>query len=60
MAFFATGHQEEALDIVPPVFSERFEIVAEITLMMVGFLIGGKLTMSSLKNGVNVISLMMF
>lgn len=45
----------EALDIVPLVFSQRFEMVAEITLMMVGFLIGGKLTMSSLKNGMNKI-----
>ncbi len=46
---------EGALNIIPPVFSQRFEIVAEMTLMMVGFLIGGKLTMSSLESGMNKI-----
>ena len=46
---------KEALNIIPPVFSQQFEIVAEMTLMMVGFLIGGKLTMNSLKNGMNKI-----
>jgi len=46
---------KEVLNIIPPVFSQRFEIIAEMTLMMVGFLIGGKLTIKLLKNGINKI-----
>jgi len=42
---------KQALDIIPAVFSQWFEIIAEVTLMMVGFLIGGKLTRHSLKVG---------
>jgi len=37
------------LDIVPPVFSDRFEIIADMALLMVGFLLGGKLTVDSLR-----------
>jgi Kef-type K+ transport system membrane component KefB len=40
---------EEMLDIIPSVFSERFEVIVNMTLMMVGFLLGGKLTMDSLR-----------
>ena len=40
---------KEALDIIPMVFSDRFEIIANMALMMVGFLIGGKLTKDSLR-----------
>ena len=40
---------KESLDIIPQVFSERFEIIADMTLLMVGFLLGGKLTIASLK-----------
>lgn len=40
---------KEMLDIIPSVFSERFEVIANMTLMMVGFLLGGKLTMDSLR-----------
>jgi Kef-type K+ transport system membrane component KefB len=46
---------KDVLNIIPPVFSQRFEIVAEMTLMMVGFLIGGKLTMGALNYGMNKI-----
>ncbi len=35
---------KEALDIVPSVFIERFEIIADMALLMVGFLLGGRLT----------------
>lgn len=42
---------KEALDIIPEVFDQWFELIAEMTLMMVGFLIGGKLTFNELKNG---------
>lgn len=37
------------LDIIPPIFSDRFEIIADMALLMVGFLLGGKLTISSLR-----------
>ena len=39
----------EMLDIVPPVFFDYFEIIADMALLMVGFLLGGKLTMGSLR-----------
>jgi Kef-type K+ transport system membrane component KefB len=37
------------LDIIPQLFSDRFEIIADMTLLMVGFLLGGKLTEKSLR-----------
>jgi len=40
---------KDLLDIIPSVFSERFEIIADMALLMVGFLLGGKLTIRSLK-----------
>ena len=36
------------LDIIPSVFSGQFEIIVDMALLMVGFLIGGKLTKNSL------------
>lgn len=39
----------EGFDIIPIEFSNHFDLIAEITLLMVGFLIGGKLTLESLK-----------
>lgn len=39
----------EVFDIIPKIFSQRFEMIAEMTLMMVGFLLGGKLTRKSLQ-----------
>lgn len=41
---------EDSLDLIPRLFVNRFELIAEITLLMVGFLLGGKLTWSSLKD----------
>ncbi len=41
------GH--EGFNIVPLEFSSYFDLIAEITLLMVGFLLGGKLTLESLK-----------
>lgn len=35
---------DHGLAILPPLFSEHFNVVADITLMMVGFLLGGKLS----------------
>ena len=46
---------KEVLNIIPLIFSQWFEVIADMTLLMVGFLIGGKLTMHSLKNGMNKI-----
>lgn len=35
---------EQALDLVPASLAERFGLIANITLMLIGFLLGGKLT----------------
>lgn len=42
------GH--EGLNIIPLEFSSYFDLIAEITLLMVGFLLGSKLTFESLKD----------
>jgi Kef-type K+ transport system membrane component KefB len=34
----------EMLDLIPQVFHDRFELIANMALLMVGFLLGGKLT----------------
>ncbi|MFL0801216.1 MAG: cation:proton antiporter [Agarilytica sp.] len=39
---------DEVLGVVPKIFETRFDIIADMTLLMVGFLIGGKLTKDSL------------
>ncbi len=39
---------DEVLGVVPEIFENRFDIIADMTLLMVGFLIGGKLTKGSL------------
>ena len=39
----------DVLNIIPSVFTDRFEIIADMALLMVAFLLGGKLTVSSLK-----------
>jgi Kef-type K+ transport system membrane component KefB len=40
----------DMLDVIPAVFSERFEIIANMALLMVGFLLGGRLTFESLRD----------
>jgi Kef-type K+ transport system membrane component KefB len=40
----------EMLDLVPRLVTEQFSLVADLTLLMVGFLLGGKLTRSSLQD----------
>ena len=42
-------------NVIPSFFYQQFEIIAEMTLLMVGFLIGGKLTRDSQKYGLNKI-----
>ena len=43
---------KEALNVIPTFFYLQFEIITEMTLLMVGFLIGGKLTKETLGNGI--------
>lgn len=39
-----------SLDLIPALFSERFDLIADMTLLMVGFLLGGKLTADTLRD----------
>jgi Kef-type K+ transport system membrane component KefB len=39
---------EEALDIIPVVILDRFDLISDMTLIMIGFLLGGKLTYDKL------------
>lgn len=43
------GIGSQALDIIPHSFSDHFGIVADMTLLMVGFLLGGKLGKHSMQ-----------
>ncbi len=38
------------LDVIPDLFTERFDLIADMTLLMVGFLLGGKLTAATLRD----------
>lgn len=38
----------EALDLIPPIVLSYFEMIANVALLMVGFLLGGKLTRKTL------------
>jgi NhaP-type Na+/H+ or K+/H+ antiporter len=40
----------DVLDLIPPVLTNQFEIITNIALTMVGFLLGGRLTRASLSN----------
>jgi Kef-type K+ transport system membrane component KefB len=42
-------------NLVPAVIYQYFEVITQMTLLMVGFLIGGKLTKKSLDHGINKI-----
>ena len=39
-----------SLDLIPQLFTERFGLIADMTLLMVGFLLGGKLTADTLRD----------
>jgi len=41
---------KEFLNLIPQVFSDRFDIIADMTLLMVGFLLGGKLSKEALRD----------
>lgn len=55
LLLFGIAIGKEALDIVPDMFAVRFELIADMALLMVGFLIGGKLTKESLQYSANKI-----
>lgn len=55
LLIFGTIIGKDILDIIPSVFADRFEIIADMTLLMVGFLLGGKLTISSLNRSASKI-----
>lgn len=40
---------KDVFDLIPPVFTDRFEIITNMALLMVGFLLGGKLTTEFLR-----------
>jgi Kef-type K+ transport system membrane component KefB len=40
---------EQMLDLIPALFTDHFDIIANMALLMVGFLLGGKLTANFLK-----------
>lgn len=46
---------ENVLDIIPDIVSNQFEIVANMALLMVGFLLGGSLTKESLQHSMNTV-----
>ena len=41
---------KEMLNLIPALFTRHFDLIADMTLLMVGFLLGGKLTASSLRD----------
>ena len=55
LLFFGALIGPEVLDLIPTFFEGQFELVANITLLMVGFLLGGKLTRQSLSHSANKI-----
>lgn len=52
LLIFGTLIGKEVLDIIPVVFSERFDLAANMALLMVGFLLGGRLTRDSFRKSV--------
>ena len=41
---------KEALDLIPVSLTSQFELITDVALLMVGFLLGGRLTISSFKH----------
>lgn len=44
---------KQGMDIIPVMFSERFELITDMALLMIGFLLGGKLTKKSLRHSLS-------
>jgi Kef-type K+ transport system membrane component KefB len=40
---------EQALNLIPLALSQRFEVIANLALLMIGFLLGGQLTLTALR-----------
>ena len=55
LLLFGIAIGEEALDLIPSIFTNNFEIIADMALLMIGFLLGGKLTIASLRKSGNKI-----
>lgn len=52
---------DELLDIIPDFLTVRFELIANMALLMIGFLLGGKLTRDTLKqSGKTIIMVSVF
>jgi Kef-type K+ transport system membrane component KefB len=49
LLLFGAAIGEDLLNLVPKLLVDRFGLIAEVTLLMVGFLLGGKLTRTSLR-----------
>lgn len=52
---FGIAIGKEGLDILPSIVSDQFEIIADMTLLMVGFLLGGKLSTNSMKRSAKIV-----
>lgn len=49
LLIFRDSHRQGSAGYYPPALSDHFKIIADMTLVMVGFLLGGKLTKASLR-----------
>lgn len=49
LLIFGAAIGKQGLDLIPHIFEDRFDLIADMTLLMVGFLLGGKLTRKSLR-----------
>lgn len=49
MLIFGVVIGEEMLDFIPTVFAEHFELIAQIVLVIIGFILGGKFKFSALQ-----------
>lgn len=46
---------DHGIALLPPLFSQHFDVIADLTLMMVGFLIGGKLSKAALNDSARAV-----
>ena len=52
---------DEVLDIIPDFLMARFELIANMALLMIGFLLGGKLTQDTLRqSGKTIVTVSIF
>lgn len=55
LLLFGIAIGEETLDLIPSKLTNNFDIITDMALLMIGFLIGGKLTIASLRESGNKI-----